>query len=144
MAAITKCSLCRLPNYVQTKLENKKKPFLVFSIFLILLIEWFSIIYLQHVQITENVTDFYIVKIYPFLTQLSLFILFASLFLWKEKLRFCFRKSATTFYLSLYYLFGCVAILFCLQSEIYYTVVSYGSLGIASFIFLISLFKTND
>jgi hypothetical protein len=142
MAALGNCSLCRLPNYIQKKLENNKRPFLVYSIFLVLIIEWFSIIYLNFHKTTEKITDFYVVKLYPFLTQFVLFIIFLSLFLWKEKLRFCSRKSASTFYLSMYYLFGCFAIIFCMQASLYYLVLSFSSLALASLLLFVSFLKT--
>lgn len=139
MAALGNCSLCRLPNYIQQKLENNKRPFLVYSIFLVLIIEWFSIIYLKFYPTTEKITDFYTVKIYPCLTQFVLFIIFLSLFLWKEKLRFCSRKSAATFYLSMYYLFGSIAVLFCFNSNFYYNIITYTSLFIGSILFVKSI-----
>jgi len=126
MSVLNGCSLCRPASYIKSKLEDNKKPFLVYSIFAILLIEWFSIIYLKFFHgITNVTTDFYDAKVAPFLTNLALFILLFSLFLWKDRLHFCFRKSATTFYLSCYYLFNAIAVVFCLNASIYYVVIAY-------------------
>lgn len=145
MAALYPCSLCRASEIVQKKLETNKKPFLIYSIFIILLIEWFSFFYIKYFHVTtEKITDLYVTKMYPFLTQFCLFILFFSIFLWKDRLHFCFRKSATTFYLSAYYLMNCLAILFCLNASIYYEIVAYLTLGIASLLFLVSFYKNND
>jgi hypothetical protein len=140
MAALYPCSLCRVSEVVQKKLETNKKPFLIYSIFAILLIEWFSFFYIKYFHVTtERITDYYVTKMYPFLTQLCLLILFFSLFLWKDRLHFCFRKTAVTFYLSCYYFINCFAIVFCLNSSIYYEILSYGVLGIASLLFVVSL-----
>lgn len=140
MAVLYPCSLCRMPEKAHNMLKNNKKFFVVYSIFFVLLIEWISLFYLKFFHtFTENVTDFYITKMYPFLTNLALFTLIFSMFLWKERLHFCFRKSASTFYLSLYYLFNCMAILLCFNASIYYELVSYGFLMLASFLFFVSL-----
>lgn len=143
MAAVGLCSLCRVPEKIRVYLESNKKPFLVFSIFMVLLIEWFSIGYLKFVpQVKPAVYEPYTMFWYPMLTQLALFIVFFSLFLWKDRLHFCGRKSAATFYLSLYYLFGVLAVLFCFSANFYYTVISYTSIALASLLFIVSLFKS--
>lgn len=142
MAALYPCSLCRVSELVQKKLEVNKKSFLIYSIFLVLLIEWFSFFYIKYFHVTtERITDYYVTKMYPLLTQFCLLILFFSIFLWKDRLHFCFRKSATTFYLSIYYLFNCLAIIFCFNTSVYYELVAYFTLGIASLLFLVSIFK---
>ena len=143
MAAVGFCSLCRIPEKIRVYLESDKKLFLVFSIFMVLLIEWFSIGYLKFVpQVKPAFYEPYAMFWYPMLTQLALFIVFFSLFLWKERLHFCGRKSAATFYLSLYYLFGFLAVLFCFSANFYYTVISYTSIALASMLFIVSLFKS--
>lgn len=147
MPAVPPCALCKIPNKVQVYLEANKKPFLVYSIFVILVLEWFSIAYLKFSKQTLNPTnyyDFYSMKLYPMLSQLAMFVLFFSLFLWKDRLHFCFRKSATTFYLAMYYLFGFFAILFCFSASFYYEIISLGTIGIASLIFIVSFFKSED
>lgn len=145
MASLPPCSLCRLSENIRPYFENNKKTILIYSIFAILLIEWFSMGYQYIVPQTPNlVYDRYLFFWYPLLSQLSLFVLFFSLYLWKEKLHFCFRKSATTFYLSLYYLLGVVGVLFCIQANLYYTIISIGSIAIATLIFIVSFFKQLD
>ena len=81
---------------------------------------------------------------YPLLTQLALFVVFFSLFLWKERLHFCARKSAATFYLSLYYALGVFAVIFCMRESLYYQIVSISSLILASLVFLASILKSED
>lgn len=143
MAVLHQCSLCRPAQYIKQKLENNKIGFLTYSIFLILLIEWISFIYLNFFhEITEIITDIYVVKVYPLLSNLSLFIILFSIFLWNDRLRFCFRKSATTFYLSFYYLFNCLAVLTCFNTNYYYQIVSLGLLVISTFLFIASLLNS--
>ncbi len=145
MAALSPCSLCRVSEVVQKKFENNKKPILIYSIFAVLLIEWFSFFYVKYFHVvTEKCNDFYLVKVYPFLSQLCLFILFFSIFLWRDRLHFCFRKTAATFYLSVYYIFNCLAVVFCFNINFYYEILTYSILGIASLLFLVSFLKTND
>ena len=139
MAVLGSCSLCRPAEYIKSKLESNKKGFLVYSIFGILLIEWASFIYLKFNPIKEVITDPYMTKVNPFLTNLALFIILFSVFLWKDRLHFCFRKSATTFYLSVYYLFNAIAVLTCLNASKYYLYVSISFLSVATFLFIVSL-----
>lgn len=139
MAVLHGCSLCKPADYIKNKFKDKKF-FLTYSIFMLLIFEWISAIYLNCFHTTTQlITDFYVVKMAPFLTNMSLFVVLFSLFLWKDRLHFCFRKSATTFYLSGYYLFNAVAVLFCINATIYYTIVAYGFLLIATFLFFVSL-----
>lgn len=143
MATLPTCALCKIPERVLQSVIKNKKMFLVYSIFIILLIEWFSLIYLKWFhKTTQIVTDYYVAKMYPFLSQLALFVMFFSVFLWRDRLHFCFRKTATTFYLSCYYLFNALSVLLCLNSSIYYELVSCGFLAIASLVFFVSFLKT--
>jgi hypothetical protein len=145
MPAVPPCALCKTPEKIRIYLESNKKPVLVFSVFVVLLIEWFSIAYQKFVPQTPNlVYDRYLFFWYPMLTQLALFILFFSLYLWKDRLHFCFRKSATTFYLSCYYLLGFLGVLFCFSASIYYTIISFTSLVLGTLIFIVSLFNKSE
>jgi hypothetical protein len=144
MAAVPVCALCKAPEIISKYLENRKKHFLKFSIFIILVIEWFSIFYNKtYTHPKHNIYDSYLMYYYPLLTQLALFVIFFSIFLWKDRLHFCFRKAATTFYLSLYYLLGVLSVLLCLSADFYYEAISIGSLAIASFIFIVSLLRSS-
>lgn len=145
MAALSPCSLCRIPERVLQSVVKNKKQFLIYSIFIILIIEWFSLFYLKvHHKPTQIVTDYYVAKMYPFLSQLALFVMFFSVYLWRDRLHFCFRKTATTFYLSCYYLFNSISVLLCLNASIYYEFISYGFLAIASLLFFVSFLKRID
>lgn len=145
MPRVPICSLCKAPEKVRVYLESNKKIVCVYSIFLVLLIEWFSYFYVKFSKVTPNPNnyfDYYSMKLYPMLTQLAMFLLFFSLFLWKDRLHFCFRKSATTFYLAVYYLIGFISVLFCLSNSIYTEIVSVGTIAISSLLFIVSFFKT--
>jgi hypothetical protein len=145
MPALPPCSLCRGPEKIRTYLDSNKKPVLVYSVFIVLLIEWFSNIYQKFVPQTPNlVYDRYLMFWYPMLSQLALFVLFFSLYLWKDRLHFCFRKSAATFYLSCYYLLGFFSVLFCFSASFYYCVISYTSLALATLIFIASIFNKDE
>jgi len=145
MASVALCALCRVPEKIRLYLESNKRTFIVYSIFLVLLAEWFSIIYQSVVPQTLNmVYDSYLFFWYPLLTQFVLGIVFFSLFLWKERLHFCGRKSATTFYLSMYYLLGFFAVLFCFSATFYYAIISYTSIGLATMLFVSSIIKDSE
>jgi hypothetical protein len=143
MAVLHGCSLCKPAEFIKDKLKDNKKPFLTYGLFFVLLIEWFSGIYLKYFHTTTQViTDVYVSKIAPFCVNAIAFLLMVSLFLWKDRLHFCFRKSATTFYLSCYYLFNAVSVLFCLNASIYYGIIAYAFLIIATFLFIVSLLNS--
>lgn len=142
MSVLHGCSLCKPAEYIKNKFENSKKDFLTYSFFIVLLIEWISFIYLKYNPVVEKITDTYICKVSPFLTNLALFIIVFSVFLWQDRLRFCFRKSATTFYLSVYYLFNALAVLTCLNAYVYYLYVSVGFLSLATLLFIASLLNS--
>lgn len=142
MAALPPCSLCRTPEKIRTYLDTNKQPFLTYSIFFILLIEWYSAFYIYtNPSSSINTKNEYLQFWYPMLSQLALFIVFFSLFLWKERLRFCYRKSAVCFYLSSYYFLGFLGVLFCLNANVYYILINYGTIAIASFLFIASVYN---
>lgn len=143
MASVPTCSLCRAPKKVNEYFKDKKKPILVYSVFLILLVEFSSTIFNFFYKSTITQYDVYCMYYYPLLTQLSMFIIFFSLFLWKERLYFCDRKNAATFYLSLYYLFGFISILFCFSSDFYYKIINFGMISISLLIFIQSYYAKN-
>lgn len=143
MASVPICSLCKAPKIVNEYLQERKKPFLVYSIFAVLLIEFFTTIFNWFYESTITQYDKYLMFYYPLLTQLSLFIIFFSIFLWKDRLHFCDRKNGAIFYLSLYYLFGVISILFCFSSDFYYKCISFGMIFISLLIFVQSFYAKN-
>jgi hypothetical protein len=139
MASVPKCSLCKGTEIVEDKLKNKKQPYLIYSVFFIIMIEMFSI-FLNNVNISTEFNKLYLVKIYPMLTQISMFLAVSSIFMWREKLRFCLRKATATMFLSIYYLFGFFAILFCFSSSIYYQFVNVALIGLVFLLFVQSIY----
>lgn len=138
MASVPKCGLCRITEPVEKFFENKKQNFLIYSVFIVLLIEMFSNIY--NWFYVPTCMDLYASKIYPALTQLVLFLLFASVFLWRERLRFCLRKASAVMYLSAYYLFGFVSLLFCFTATFYINVVNFTLLLFSLILFVQSIY----
>jgi len=138
MASVPKCGLCRLTQPVEKYFEDKKKNFLVYSIFIVLLVEMFSnVINWYYVPTCK---DLYASKIYPILTQFVLFLVFTSVFLWRERLRFCLRKATAVMYLSIYYLFGFISLLFCFTATFYINVVNFTLLVLSLLIFIQSIY----
>ena len=138
MASVPKCGLCRMTQPIENYFEDKKKNFLVYSVFVVLLVEMFSnVINWFYVPKTF---DFYASYLYPLLTQLVLFLMFSSIFLWREKLRFCLRKATATMFLSAYYLFGFISLLFCFTATFYINMVNFTLLSLALLIFVQSIY----
>ena len=138
MASVPKCGLCRFTEPIEKALENKKQNFLIYSVLIVLLIELFSNVYNWFYIPTTY--DFYASKLYPLLTQFSLFLVFSSLFLWRERLRFCLRKATATMFLSAYYLFGFISLLFCFTAVFYIQVVNVTLLLLALLLFVQSIY----
>lgn len=138
MASVPKCGLCRITEPIEKYFSDKKKNFLVYSVFFILLVELVSNVVNNFYEPTCY--DLYASKIYPMLTQLVLFLVFASLFLWRERLHFCLRKATATMYLSIYYLFGFISLLFCFTATFYINVVNFTLLSLSIMLFVQSLY----
>jgi hypothetical protein len=143
MASLPPCSLCKAPKKVNEFMQDKKKPILVYSIFFVLLIEFATTIFNWFYVPTITQYDVYCMFYYPLFTQLCFFVIFFSIFLWKERLHFCYRKNAAVFYLSLYYLFGTLAVIFCFSSDFYYKCVNTGMIFISLLIFVQSFYAKN-
>lgn len=123
MAAVPPCGLaCRIAK-ANNYLKEKKKEFLIYSIFYLLGIEILS----MFIRYEKNYVCFW----YPLLTQSGYFLLVFSFYLWNEKLRFCLRKNIALLSLSFYYLLGVIALLFNFSDSFYYTITSYLFLGIS-------------
>jgi len=138
MASVPKCGLCRVTEPIEKFFENKKQNFLIYSVFVVLLVEIFSNIF--NYFYVPTCIDLYASKIYPALTQLVLFLVFASVFLWRERLRFCLRKATAVMYLSIYYFFGFISLLFCFTASFYINVVNFTLLGLALLLFVQSIY----
>ena len=122
MATVPPCGFKCLGRKAFDYATEKKKEFLRLSIFYVLAIEVLS----YFIQDQKNYACFW----YPLLTQSVLFLLAFSMLLWRERLRFCLRKSAATAFLSAYYLFGMICLIAGVAGSFYATGVSLGFLGI--------------
>jgi len=131
MSAIPPCGLaCRIAK-ANTYLKEKKKEFLIYSVFYLLGIEILS----MFIRYEKNYACFW----YPLLTQVGFFLLVFSFYLWNEKLRFCLRKNIALLSLSSYYLIGIIALLFNFSDNFYYTITSYSFLGISIILLFLSI-----
>lgn len=140
MASVPRCSLCRFTQIVEEKVKDYKKNFLVYSVFFVLLVELFSNI-INYIYIpTSKGYDFYSDFIYVLLTQLCLLLFSTSLFLWRERLHFCLRKATATMFLSAYYLFGFISLLFCFTATFYINAVCFTLLSLALLLFVQSIY----
>lgn len=125
MASVPKCSLCKITEKLEKTFENKKKNFLVYSMFIILSVEVFSFFMNIFHTPNKNGYDLYSDFVYIALTQLVLFLLVSSIFLWRERLHFCLRKATATMFLSSYYLFNFLAVIFCFSANFYFQIISF-------------------
>lgn len=139
MASVPKCGLCRFTEPIENALKDKKKNFLVYSVFFVLLIELLSNVF--NWFYVPKTFDFYASYLYPLLTQFSLFLVFSSLFLWRERLHFCLRKATATMFLSAYYLFGFISLLFCFTATFYINAVCFTLLSLALLLFVQSIYS---
>ncbi len=131
MSSVPPCGLaCRIAK-ANVYLKEKKKEFLIYSIFYLLGIEIFSLF----IRYEKNYACFW----YPLLTQIGFLLLTFSFYLWNEKLRFCVRKNVSILLLCAYYLFGIISLAFNLSDSFYYSVVSYSFLGFSILFFFLSI-----
>lgn len=130
MAVLPPCSLCKPSEFINQKLEVLKKQPLILNFIFILIIEVVS----NFIKFNPDYVTFY----YPLLTQLGMFIFSFSFYLHRERLRFCSRKTASLFYLSIYYLFNIFSLFICLEKAIYYDIINLGLLLIVFVLFIMS------
>lgn len=136
MASVPPCGLKCLGRKAIDFATKQRQEFLRLGIFYVLIVEIASIF----IRDLPNYACFW----YPLLTQSVLFIMVFSVFLWRERLRFCFRKKFAAVFLSLYYLFGVVALVGNFSNQAYVDVVSYSLLGVTVVLFLLSFLQNNE
>lgn len=123
----------------QTTTEKVKKSFLIYSFFIIILLEIASIV------INNNVSeDSYLNYYYPIITNLDFAILSGTFFLFRKRLKFCFRKKIAISSLVLYFLFNVFSVLFKLEANFYYSLVSYGLLGVVFATLVLTFYSTRN
>jgi len=133
MPRIPSCAFCR--KMTETLKENKK-TFLIYSIFYLFIIELIS----YPLNSLKNYACYW----YPLLSNTGLFLLLFSIYLWNDKLRFCFRKNLAILFLSMYYLFGSLSILFKVSDNFYTNFTLSILLLISVLTFILSIFKKID
>jgi hypothetical protein len=123
----------------QQTTEKVKNSFLIYSFFVILLLEIASIV------INNNVSeDNYLNLYYPIITNLDFAILFGTFYLFRKRLKFCFRKKIAIASLVLYYSFNALSVIFKLEANSYYSLVSYGLLGVVFATLVLTFFFTRN
>lgn len=131
MPGVPPCSLCKK---AKAYLVENKKSFLIYSIFYVLVAEILS----YFLRYEKEYACYY----YPLLSQLEFFLIFFSLYLWNDRLHFCLRKNLAVLFLSGYFLFGFIAVLFKVQDAFYTPMISLGLVGISALTFFLSIFKS--
>lgn len=133
MAAVPPCGLgCRLQKAYEY-LKIQKKPFLLYSIFYLLVIELLSFM----IRDWKNYACFW----YPLLTQIGYAVLLFSIFLWGERLHFCVRKNITVVGLFLYYFTGSVSLIFGVSNNTYIEIAMLVLFLISMISILLTIFK---
>ena len=128
------CRAVKATKYIKENLEDSKKTILVYSIFCVLLAEIVSYFF----RYEKN----YACYIFPLISQLEMFLIIFSIYLWNDRLRFCLRKKTASLFLSFYFLIGFLSLLSGLTDSIYTTIISCGLLGISIITFLLSFLKS--
>lgn len=128
----------RPPKEVLGRLKMKsKKNIGVFSIFYILAMELFSLVFYN----LEN----YLLFWYPLLNTLGYLFIFLSFYVLANGLKFCRLKKITILTLVAYYSFSFVSILFKIENTIYTNIANYSMILLALFVLIYSVnekFKT--
>lgn len=136
MAAVPKgsCGLCRIVQEKVKKINsNVKKHTLIYSFVYLLFAEIGSLL-------IRDLPD-YAIKWYPILTQLTLSIIFYTLWLYRFNLKFCQRKNIIVKSLSAYYLFGAICVLFQFCESFFIKVITYGLLSVVFVALLLTIYK---
>ena len=129
------CTTCKKVKDFVTK--SVKKHYLTYSLFYILFIEMISSVLYKTVSFNS-----YNLFWYPFLNASGYFILFLTLFLLKDRLRFCLRKKIAVGCLTFYYLFSLSCVVFQFSEEFYINAINHTLIGVA-IVTLILTFTNN-
>lgn len=128
------CGACRLVRQIVERTNNNiRKHIMIYSFFYLLLAEVASL-YLRNLP---NYTLFW----FPLLVQFGFASLLYVLFLYRERLKFCFRKNIVVFSLFLYYAFNGIVVLFSICNSIYTDIITNGLLATAIITLLITIFE---
>jgi hypothetical protein len=136
MASVPKgsCGLCKIVKDRADKINsNIKKHILIYSFVYLLFAEIGSLL-------IRDLPD-YAIKWYPVLTQLTLSIIFYTLWLYRFNLKFCQRKNLIVKSLSAYYLFGTICVLFQFCESFFIKVITYGLLLVVFVTLLLTIYQ---
>jgi hypothetical protein len=115
---------------------NIRKHIVIYSFFYILLME-VSSIFLSN---TKN----YLTYWFPLLSTSGYFVLFLNLFLLRDRLKFCLRKTICVLALSFYYLFAIICLVFQFSDELYTSIINYGLLGVVLSTLVLTLYTLKN
>jgi len=128
------CGLCRIvKSTIQKTNNNIRKHILIYSFFYLLLAEVATIF-------MRNLPS-YDLFWFPLFVQSGYALIFYSLFLYRERLKFCFLKNIAVFSLFLYYSFNAIVVAFKICESIYTNVITYGLLSVVIISLLIRIFQ---
>lgn len=128
------CGLCRIVKSTIEKTNNNiRKHILIYSFFYLLVAE-VATVFMRNLN---NYADFW----FPLFVQTGYAVVFYSLFLYRERLKFCFRKNIVVFSLFLYYAFNAIVVLFSICDSIYTDIITYGLLTVIIVTLLVTIFK---
>ena len=130
------CLLCRVNNTIKKVNDSMKKYTMVYAFFYLLLFELGSIV-IRSMTTKENYDTFW----FPLLTQLMMTIIFYNLLLFKNRLKFCQRKTILVKVLTIYYFLNFVTILVPICNTFYINIVTSILLLVSYVIILLTLFK---
>ena len=128
------CGLCKIVKQVIEKTNNNiRKHILVYSLFYLLIAEVATIF-------MRNLPS-YDLFWFPLIVQSGYAVIFYTLFLYRERLKFCFIKNIVVFSLFLYYIFNTLVIAFQICESIYTQVITYGLLSVIIILLLVKIFE---
>jgi hypothetical protein len=133
------CLLCRVNNTIKKVNDSMKKYTMVYAFFYLLLFELGSIV-IRSMTTKENYDTFW----FPLLTQLMMTIIFYNLLLFKNRLKFCQRKTILVKVLTIYYFLNFVTILVPICNTFYINIVTSILLLVSYVIILLTLFKNKQ
>lgn len=133
------CLVCKVNNAIKKVNDNMKKYTMVYAFFYLLIFELGSII-IRSISTKEKYDIFW----FPLLTQLMMTIIFYNLLLFRNKLKFCQRKTILVKVLTVYYFLNFITILSPICSTFYINIVTSLLLSVSYIIILLTLFKNKQ
>lgn len=118
------CLICRKAKEATAKvIKNVQANTIVYAFFVIILIEFLSL-RMQNIVSLELYSN----VIYPLFSNIEMLIIFLYLYNNSQRLRFCKRQKRIIIFLSLYFLFNIVTLIFPICWGIYDNLINYAFL----------------